>query len=219
MKKTIYLSYFINEQTPLYGGLKAIFIEKRGQISNGDSSNTKYLKLPNHSGTHIDFPYHFSNEGKTINDYPASFWVFNKVYTLSYNANKEEIIDEKILDINAIPKETEFLIINTDFGKVRGAKEYWNNNPGLAPSLAKTLKLQCANLKVVGFDFISVSSYQNRLLGREAHKAFLLENDMLIIEDMKLDEIQDKVIKSVTALPLLIDKIDGCPITIIAEYE
>ena len=217
MKKTIYLSYFINEQTPLYGGVKAIFIEKKGQISNGESSNTKYLKLPNHTGTHIDFPNHFSNKGKTINNYPASFWIFNRVHILSYNAKKEEIIDEKVLDLNAIPKETEFLIINTDFGKVRGTKEYWNNNPGLAPSLAKALKLQCDNLKVVGFDFISLSSYQNRMLGREAHKQFLIKNDILVVEDMKLDDIASKPIQSVTVLPLMIDQVDGVPVTIIAE--
>jgi kynurenine formamidase len=219
MKNTIYLSYYINSQTPLYGGEQSIFIEKRGQISNGDSSNTKYLKLPNHTGTHIDFPYHFSNEGKNINNYPASFWFFNNVHTLSYKAKREEIIDENVIDLNVIPKNTDFLIIDTDFGRFRNDKEYWNNNPGLAPSLACALKKQCPNLRVVGFDFISVSSYQNRLLGRKAHKVFLLENDILIVEDMKLDKINNRKINTIVALPLLIDKIDGGPITIIANSE
>ena len=216
---TLFLSYYINEQTPLYGGEKAILVEKRSEISKGASSNTKYLKLPNHSGTHIDFPNHFSDEGKIINDYPASFWKFNKVHVISYQAKHEEMIDEALVENYDIPVDTEFLIINTSFGSYREEVAYWNNNPGLSPSLATPLKTRCPNLKAIGFDFISVSSYQNRLLGREAHKAFLLENDILLIEDMKLDEIQNKAIKSVTALPLLIDKIDGVPITIIAEYE
>jgi kynurenine formamidase len=129
------------------------------------------------------------------------------------------MIDEALVENHDIPVDTEFLIINTSFGSYREEVAYWNNNPGLSPSLAAPLKTRCPNLKAVGFDFISVSSYQNRLLGREAHKAFLLANDILLIEDMKLDEIQNKAIKSVTALPLLIDKIDGGPITIIAEYE
>lgn len=216
---TIFLSFFINEQTPIYGGEKAILVEKRSEISKGASSNTKYLKLPNHSGTHIDFPNHFSDEGKIINDYPASFWQFKKVHVISYTAKSDEIIDDKLVQINDIPSDTEFLIINTEFGRYREEKIYWNNNPGLSPSLASHLKTRCPNLKAIGFDFISLTSYQNRLLGRVAHKSFLIANDILLIEDMKLDQINGKVIKSVTALPLLIDEIDGCPITIIAEYE
>jgi kynurenine formamidase len=216
---TLFLSYYINKKTPLYGGEKAIFIEKRSEISKGASSNTKYIKMPNHTGTHIDFPNHFSDSGKIINDYPASFWKFQKVHVISYLVKIDEIIDESLIESYGIPDDTEFLILNTNFGNYREKTVYWNNNPGLSPNLAKALKSKCPDLKVVGFDFISVSSYQNRLLGREAHKTFLLENDILLIEDMKLDEIHDKNIKSITALPLLIDKIDGGPISIIAEYE
>lgn len=217
--KTIYLSYYINEQTPLYGGEKVIEIRKRSEISKGASSNTKYLKLPNHTGTHIDFPNHFSDTGKTINDYPASFWEFNQVQVINYMAKQEEILDETLLKKHNINSGTEFLIINTGFEKYRKEEIYWNNNPGLAPQLAKTLKTKCPNLRAIGFDFISVSSFQNRLLGREAHKRFLIENDILLIEDMKLSEIQGGKIKSILALPLMVDKIDGAPITIIAEVE
>jgi len=216
---TLFLSYYINETTPLYGGEKAILVEKRSEISKGASSNTKYLKLPNHSGTHIDFPNHFSDAGKRINDYPASFWKFNRVHVIPYTAKNDEIIDEVLVKNYVIPVDTEFLIINTGFGNCREETAYWNNNPGLSPSLATPLKIRCPNLKAVGFDFISVSSFQNRLLGRAAHKAFLLDNDILLIEDMKLDELNEKKIKSITALPLMIDKIDGSPISIIAKYE
>jgi arylformamidase len=214
-----YLSYFINEKTPLYGGENAIVVEKRSEISKGASSNTKYLKLPNHAGTHIDFPNHFSDSGRIINDYPASFWKFDKVFVILYPAMPEEIIGKNLLDKYDIPIETEFLILNTSFGEHREKKIYWNNNPGLSPKLAKALKSRCPNLRVIGFDFISVSSFQNRMLGREAHKEFLIENDLLLIEDMKLDELNNKSIKSIVALPLMIDRVDGGPITIVAEYE
>lgn len=217
--RAIYLSYFIDEQTPLYGGEQAVFIEKRSEISKGASSNTKYLKIPNHLGTHIDFPNHFSDSGKTINDYPASFWRFQNVYVISYKAKNDEIINENLINKQEIPLDTEFIILNTGFGGYRESDIYWNNNPGLSPQLAKVLKTKCPNLKAIGFDFISVSSYQNRMLGREAHKEFLLQNDILIIEDMNLDGIKDKSIKSIIALPLQIKKVDGAPITIIAEYE
>lgn len=213
-----YLSYFINEDTPLYGGEKNIYIEQTKQISKGESTNEKYLKLPNHTGTHIDFPYHFSDLGKNINNFPPSFWSFNNIFILSYPVKCNEIIDENKLETSNIPFETEFLIIYTGFARFRGQDIYWRNNPGLSPNLAKTIKTRCPNLRVVGFDFISVSSFHNRTLGKKAHTEFLLDNDILLIEDMLLENMKEKKLLSIIALPLLIDKTDGAPITIIATY-
>ncbi len=220
MKTIAYLSYFINQRTPLYGGEKAIEIEKRSEISKGASSNTKYLKFPNHTGTHIDFPNHFSDKGKTINDYPALFWIFNKVAVIPVPVEQDQIIVEDDVEIKNISKDTDFLILKTNFGKYRNEKIYWNNNPGLSPELALALRKGLPKLKVIGFDFISVSGYQNRMLGREAHKAFLLENDILLIEDMKLELLKenDKIIRLI-ALPLFVNKIDGVPISIIAVID
>ena len=71
---SVYLSFFTNDQTPQYGGDDSIRITQRSAISEGASSNSKHISMPNHVGTHIDFPRHFGVEGKTINDYPADFW-------------------------------------------------------------------------------------------------------------------------------------------------
>ena len=174
--------------------------------------------MPNHVGTHIDFPRHFGVDGKTINDYTAEFWTFNNPFVLEYKAQVEEMINLSEGILKEIPVETDFLLINTGFQKFRGTEKYWNNNPGLAPELAAPLKQRCPGLKVVGFDFISLSSYQNRMLGREAHRKFLLENDILVIEDMDFSQLR-KDVKQVVALPLMIDQADGGPITVIASYE
>jgi len=212
-----YLSYFINNSTPQYGGDDAITISQRSAITKGDSSNSKFISMPNHVGTHIDFPKHFSVDGKTINDYPADFWVFNYPFVIDYQAKEEEIIEfEK--EINTIPANTDILLINTGFQKYRGKEKYWKFNPGLSPNLAAKLKKNCPKLKVVGFDFISLSSYQNRMLGREAHKKFLVEHDILVIEDMDFSGLKGNI-SQLIALPILIDQADGGPITVIAKYE
>jgi arylformamidase len=215
MKKYIYLSHFINETTPLYGGVSNIKIFQDKSISNGDTANTNFLQFPNHCGTHIDFPNHFSDSGKTINDYPAEFWFFYKPFIIKYIAEENEIINLGSF-IDSIPNETDFLIINTGFQKYRSEEKYWKNNPGIHPDSAYLLKQK--GVKVIGFDFISLSSYQNRELGRIAHKQFLIENDILIIEDMNLEGISSKLNK-IISVPLLIDKINGVPITVIGETD
>lgn len=217
MSKYIYLSHFINENTPLYGGKNDIKILKDSSIAQGDTSNTSFLNFPSHTGTHIDFPKHFSNAGKTINDFLPKFWLFNIPFVINYNAAADEIItiDEKI---DRIPQDIDFLIIKTGFQKFREDEKYWRNNPGLDPYLAAKLKKTCPNLRAIGFDFISISSFSNRKSGRISHKKFLIENDILIIEDMNLIKVNDNI-KKIICLPLMIDNIDGSPVTIIGEIN
>ena len=74
----IYLSHYLNDQTPLYGGVEEITISKSTSINDGNTANTLHISIPNHAGTHIDVPKHFFNEGKSLSDYPASFWFFQK---------------------------------------------------------------------------------------------------------------------------------------------
>ena len=69
-------------------------------------------------------------------------------------------------------------------------------------------------------DLISVSSYSNRLEGRKAHHAFLNPEEgdpILLIEDMKLDTVGP--FSKIIVAPLLIDKADGVPCTVIAHTD
>ena len=76
----IFLSYFLSESTPTYGGAeRTIIFEQERSIERGDTSNNLKFIFPAHVGTHIDFPRHFSVDGKVCNEYPAAFWMFSKV--------------------------------------------------------------------------------------------------------------------------------------------
>ena len=214
-----YLSYFLNEDTIIYGGNKGIEIKKLSDIEMGDTANTKSITLHNHSGTHIDFPNHFIINGKVSSDYDPNFWIFTNPFIVDVNLKKDQnIIDSKSFKLESIPKKTDFLILNTGFFNKRGTKVFWNNNPGISSNLAKQLKNQCPMLRVLGMDTISLSGYQNRDLGRESHKEFLGKYDILLVEDMDLRNINNMSPKKIMCFPLLIEKLDGCPVTIIAEY-
>jgi len=74
---------------------------------------------------------------------------------------------------------------------------------------------------VIGFDSISVSSFANRMLGREAHKAFLNpEKPILLLEDMDLREVNKNTnFKEIIVAPMRIAKCDGLPCTIFAKIK
>jgi arylformamidase len=210
--KTIFLSHFINDQTPLYGGGKGLIkFEKISSISQGNTANSIYFRMPNHSGTHIDFPLHFSNDAKSINDYPPEFWIFRNVgFINSSICSVENLFSE-------LNKNIEFLIIKTGFGKYRGEKKYWSEQPIIPSALATSIKRNFPKIRAIGFDMISLTSKLDREEGRKAHEEFLLKENILVVEDMDLCKINMPPL-DLYVFPLLLEKADGSPCTVIANF-
>lgn len=205
-----YLSHFIDSNTPIYGGGKdKIKIHAISSINNGDTSNNLYFEFPAHVGTHIDFPYHFSNNGKKCNDYPASFWIYNKVGFV------ECTIEEFEISISQLPQDIEMLIFKTGFGKNRDQEVYWSSQPIIPSKFATILRKNFPNLRLFGFDLISLTSKLDRLEGKKSHINFLINNDILVLEDMKLDDVISAP-KMVIVSPLQIKLADGVPCNVIA---
>lgn len=216
-KSYLYLSYFMDEFTPLYGGGIGISVVPDRDILKGDTANTKLISFQNHSGTHVDFPNHFFLNGKTSDKYYAEDWIFFHPFLIVKDILENEIIQLTDEEFDKIPVETDFLIIKTGFGKYRGQEKYWRNNPGLSQNLAQVLRDKMPNLRVIGMDFISITSYQNREIGREAHRNFLGgESPILLVEDMNLNELNTNP-ENIMCLPLLINGLDGSPVTIVAK--
>ena len=69
----ILLSHKIDGLSPFYGGKKGFSYEPTGLIEKGDTANTQKWEFPNHLGTHIDFPYHFYQNGQTVDDFMKIF--------------------------------------------------------------------------------------------------------------------------------------------------
>lgn len=205
-----YLSYFLEETTPVYGGEEGkIQFKQIKSINNGDTSNNQEFHFPGHSGTHIDFPLHFSAQGKSCNDYPADFWIFRKVGFLCCTI--EEMPDK----LQELPKDLELLILKTGFGNNRGNKIYWQEQPIIPASFAKLLRSSFPLLRVFGFDLISLTSKLNREEGKNAHLQFLIENDILILEDMNLLMVHESPATVIIA-PMLVQSGDGVPCTVIS---
>jgi len=218
--KWIYLSHIIHPKAPAYGGSQAFFDEPDKQMDKGDSCNTRLWRMSNHIGTHIDFPRHFSIDGGTVEEYPAGFWVFDKVVIIATDqVEPGQILNAKDLDLSTVSPGIEFLIIKTGFGEFRDNLVYWQNNPGLHPELAPQLREQCPGLRAIGFDLISLSSFAHRDLGRKAHIAFLDHSSpLLLLEDMDLRKINRmSIVQRVIIAPIRVKDADAAPCTVLAE--
>ena len=221
----ISLSYPLSTDLSGYGNGKRLKITQIRSIDKGDTSNNTEFCMPTHLGTHIDFPYHFSSKGKTIDNYEIGFFVFENVSVIILELiNKIEdylIKPEHLLNlIHKCSENTELLLIKTGFCNKRDSEEYWKYGYGIGLGVAELLKQQFPKIRAIGFDLISLNSYQQREIGRKSHKEFLIDNDILIIEDINLSRITNNIsIKQLVVSPLIISGSEGAPVTIFAKIK
>ena len=223
LSKLTYLSYMLDENTPTYGNRNKFVCEKKSDMSKGDIANDSNINTTVHIGTHIDMPYHFFEDGQTIEEFDIEYFRFTNVLFIDMLPDNIIIKDELItlLKKQINKKNYDMLIVKTGICHKRDSEDFWKINYGFDPSIAEYLRLEFPNVRIIGFDSVSVSSFANRMLGRESHREFLNPNQpILLLEDMDLTNLDEesKIIKLDIA-PLRIAKCDGLPCTIIAEVE
>lgn len=225
MKNYIRLSHIISQSTPAYGDRDRVFIRDNSSILKGDTANSScWIFSNNHIGTHIDSPRHFAADGMKTQDFPIQDFFFNKIKLVNISCTEGILIGIKDFESveNEIQNDVELLIIRTGYEEYRDNSKYWNDSPGLAAELADYFRGKFPNLRCVGFDFISLTSWNYRPEGRISHKAFLCPDNgarpLLVVEDMSLSHIKSSIMSAVIA-PLYVEDGNGGAVTIFAELE
>ncbi len=221
--KHLYLSYILDNNTPTYGNRNRFLCQKKSNISKGDVANDSSIETTVHIGTHIDMPYHFYENGQTIEDFNIDYFRFENILFIDMIPDNIIVNDDLVAILETVDDKNKYdmLVIKTGICNRREQSEFWETNYGFDPNIADYLRNYFPNVRVIGFDSVSVSSFSNRMLGREAHKAFLDPlSPILLLEDMDLTLLsKDSKIKRLNIAPLRIAKCDGLPCTIIAEIE
>lgn len=223
--KHICISHLISQQIPSYGNRDNFYIISNSSIKNGETTNSSsWFFSNNHIGTHIDVPHHFCINGKKTFEYSIEDFFFNKIGIIDIPCNIAKLISiEDFSFANRLfEKNIELLLIRTGFEKFRKEEKYWNDNPGLSAELSDFFRVFFPELRCVGFDFISLTSWKFREEGKKSHRAFLCpENgarEILVIEDMSLFKING-TIKQVVVAPLFIEDGNGGAVTIFADIN
>ena len=215
-----YLSHAIKDEIPVYGGRVSLDIDKIKSIAGGDSANIYRFTVESHYGTHIDAPNHFFDKGENAAGYPASFWIFKRPLIVDVTLMPSETLRCGEWT-KAIKAETDIVLFRSGWSSMRSGKKYFLENPGIHPEIALYLRKKYPRIRAIGIDWISVSPYEDRALGREAHRAFLdpegENNPICIIEDMDLSGTF-KGLSEIYALPLRVQELDSAPCTVVGGY-
>ncbi len=176
------------------------------------------LILNDHTGTHIDAPFHMCEEKETIEKLPLSTFIGEAVLLdfrempADRNITGKDI-KEKIASNNLAIKENDIVIIKRWKGK--WGEEGFFECKALDESAAALLVEM--KVKLVGIDLPSVD-VEDPPMRRKAHIK-LLSNDVYIVENLinleKIPKIRFKFI----AMPLNIKGISGSPTRAVAIIE
>jgi kynurenine formamidase len=199
----IILSKQIHEETITYGNQKSFTTSIIKSKEKGDSCNEVKLDFRLHSSTHVDFPYHFIDNGKKGEDFPY----FNR-YTGVEVINLIELksllyLEESKREVNL---HIDCLLLNFKSAEIDSFKR----NCGLSLVASHTLLNLYPKLKAIMLNTLSISSLNNRFEGRAVHQ-FILNKNILIYEDCDFSKITSTPINSINVFHVFGGSLDGSP--------
>ena len=214
--KILDLTLTISDKIPTFpGSPKPNFIQ--WENLKDDGYNLELLFLSSHTGTHLDAPYHFIENGLKIHEIGLTRLVREAVLIMSKKKANQSITKNDIQKFEKkygkIPKDST-VVFCTGWQKMLRDDSYFIKNPGLSEAAAKYLVSKKTNL--VGIDSPSIDFKGNRRF--PVHHIFS-KNNILIVENLtNLEKIQSPKFHFVV-MPLKLKGVTGSPIRAIAFVE
>ncbi len=185
---------------PVWPGDTAFNYEVSWPMEESGSVNVGKIELSTHTGTHVDAPFHFDNEGKRIIELDLNLYIGHaRVIDM---IGKESIGAD---DLNEIDLDgcKRVLFRTLAWGN---PDEFPEKIPHIEPNLAPFLGSK--GIKLIGLDVPSVDPIDSKEL--LAHHS-LNEHGIHILESLMLDEIEPGDYELI-ALPLPLVEGDGSPV-------
>lgn len=173
-----------------------------GSIAEGSTVNVTHLSMGAHTGTHVDAPYHFADDGATMEQVdPAVYWGPAQVVTIERVSGALVPSDFAAYDLGRAPR----LLVRSGASEA-DPRVFLNDFVYPGPELAD--HLGALGIVLYGTDAPSVDDADSKTL--DGHHA-LLRNNIFILEGLDLTDVPDGVYELV-AFPLKILGGDGSPV-------
>jgi arylformamidase len=164
------------------------------------SVNVGSVTFSTHTGTHVDAPFHFDDDGQKMLDLNPELYVGDALVV--HLEGREMIQPDDLVGYEL--EGVERLLIKT--GSWEDRTTFPERITYLEPELAPFLKDK--GIRLIGVDVPSVDQVDSKDL--PAHHS-LLDNEIHILESVVLDEIEEGVYELI-ALPLPFAEADASPV-------
>jgi arylformamidase len=200
MSSWIDISQRLNDNVAVWPGDTPFSFNLSWNKKDSGSVNVGQVTMSTHTGTHIDAPFHFDDEGKRVIDLDLDLYIGPA--TVIHLGNKKSI---GIKDISAFNLQgVTRLLIHT------GAWQSRSTFPESIPHIEKGLALYLSELgvRLIGLDLPSVDPLDSKELN--AHHE-LNQHGIHILEGLVLDQVEAGDYE-LAALPLPLEEADGSPV-------
>lgn len=200
MKTLIDISRPLAAGTPTWPGDTPFRYEVSWPKSESGSVNVGKLTMSIHTGTHVDAPFHFADNGRRMTQLDLDVYVGPAL--LVDVSGKPSIGADDLAEVN-LTGVTRLLLRTCSWQTPdRFPEEICYLRPDLAPFLA------AKGIRLIGVDVPSVDPLDSKEL--PAHHA-LDHHDIYILEGLLLDHAEPGVYELI-ALPLPLEQADGSPV-------
>jgi|HubBroStandDraft_1064217.scaffolds.fasta_scaffold01260_9 arylformamidase len=186
---------------PVWPGSPLPTFEPAGIVAK-DGYSIEKISCMSHTGTHMDAPYHFVEDGLTVDRIPPEQLV-GRAAVLDLRKDHSKSIYAAAALEKHWPKggHPEIVLLRSDWSNKRApTQEYLFDFPGLDPKAAEFLVSK--SVKGVGTDTLGIDPYSNTKF--EAHKV-LLRKGIWILEALdNLAALSEGVEYTLVAAPIKI---------------
>ena len=192
---------------PAYPGNPDFELQPIKRIAQGGSSNVSRLVLGTHTGTHVDAPKHFIDDGASVESLPLEL--------LLGRARVVEITRRGGISAEDLApaglREDLRVLLKTPNSAMWNSNAFHEDYSYVTESGARYLVEQ--GVKVVGIDYLSIEQF--RKPGAPAHR-MLLSNGVIIIEGLNLSDAEPGMYE-MYCLPLPVTGGDGAPARVVLK--
>ncbi len=202
------VSVLLSPGIAAYPGNPEFDIQPVNRIASGDAANNSRLVMGTHTGTHVDAPKHFFDDGHGVDQMPLDLLVGRaRVIDMPVRGP----ITAKHLESAGLREDLRVLLRTPNSALWNTKQPFHEEYTHLSGDGAKFLVEQ--GVKVVGVDYLSVEKFHTP--GHPAHHA-LLGAGAIIIEGLDLSDAEPGVYE-MYCLPLRIEGADGAPARVVLK--
>ena len=183
MENIIDITVPLTTEMPVWPGSKGVKITPTMQMDEGDSYNASRLDCDLHTGTHVDAPRHFLQNGSTVEQLPLDVLVGPSY--VAHLPDAADITPRNLTDLN-LPSGIKRLLLRTRNSELwaAGTIEFREDFAALTHEAAQWIVDE--GIKLIGVDYLSVQRYSD---DSRTHQ-ILLGADTVVLEGLNLSNVK-----------------------------
>ncbi len=203
--KLIDVTVPLDATIPTYPNNTPFSLEPIKRLARGDSSNVSTLHMSAHSGTHVDAPRHFFDNGPGVEALALDI-LMGRVRVIQVTSRTGISADDLAKEDLS---EDVRILIKTRNSQLWGTTEFRTDYVGVTESGARHLVAH--GIKLVGVDYLSVEPFKTP--GAPAHHV-LLGAGTIVLEGLNLRDVEPGIYE-LCCLPLRVVGSDGAPARVV----